>query len=88
MKILYSVNYVTSCRSDSIYTSENLTDAQTFYKTEVAKQGKPVNTRGWPDRNTAWGDVYHIELEKLEIDDDDEIFAFETLAFSPYFWLD
>lgn len=89
MKTIYSVQITTNCESDSIFTSNNETEARAFFDKEVQKlsANTPADITGWDDGDLAWGNVYFVELVKATADDDDYPLDCETLEHTDYFYL-
>lgn len=74
MKTIYTVNYTGNVESHSIspeFTSE--TEARAFFEKEKEKlaANTPADTTGWQDHDQAWSRVYHLELTKTTIDEED-----------------
>ena len=89
MKTIYSVQVTTKCESNSIFTSDNETEARAFFDNEAQKlsANTPADVTGWSDEDRAWSDVYFIELIKATVDDDNYPLDCETLASTDYFYL-
>lgn len=89
MKTIYSVQVTTNCESNSIFTSNNETEARAFFDKKARKlyRNTPAGIKGWDDGDFAWGDVYFVELIKTTLDDDDYLLDCETLAYTDYFYL-
>ena len=89
MKTNYSVQMTMKCESNSIFTSDNETEARKFFDNEAQKlsANAPADVTGWSDEDRAWGDVYFVELIKTTWDNDDYPLDCETLAYTDYFYL-
>lgn len=89
MKTIYSVQMTMKCESNSIFTSDNETEARKFFDNEAQKlsANTPADVTGWSDGDRAWSDVYFVELIKTTVDDDDYLLDCDTLASTDYFYL-
>ena len=89
MKTIYSVQITMKCESNSIFTSDNETEARAFFDNEAQKlsANTPADVTGWSDEDRAWSDVYCLELVITTVDDDDYPIDRETLAYTDYFYL-
>ena len=89
MKTIYSVQMTMKCEINSIFTSDNETEARKFFENEAQKLSAitPADVTGWGDEDRAWSDVYCLELSRTTVDDDDYPLDCETLASTDYFYL-
>lgn len=89
MKTIYSVQVTRNCESNSIFTSDNETEARKFFDNEAQKlsANTPADITGWDDSDLAWGDVYCLELTSTTVDDDDYLLDCDTLAYTDYYYL-
>ena len=89
MKTIYLVQVTTKCDSNSIFTSDNETEARAFFDKEAQKlsANTPADVTGWSDDDRAWGEFYFVELIKSTWDDDDCLLDCETLKNTDYFYL-
>lgn len=86
MKTIFSVRQEngTSVNIDEIFSSENEEEAKGIFEKETALL-TPVDVKGWTDNDKAWGYMYRIMLDRMVIDEDDEIIEWDTLAESVWF---
>lgn len=89
MQTIYSVQITTNCESNSIFTSNNETEARAFFDKKAQKlyRNTPADITGWDDSDLAWSNVYFVELIKTTLDDDDYLLDYETLEHTDYFYL-
>lgn len=88
MKQIFSVRYTRpTVESNEIFASENEQEARTFFEDEK-KANEPVDISGWMENDTAWTQVYCVELCRITVDEEDGyVEDMETLDETEYYWL-
>lgn len=73
-KIIYAVQlYFGNDDTTTAFESESEAEARARYEQEVKSAGEPVDVDGWGDSDQGWRRLFHIELNKYEFDEDDEL---------------
>lgn len=68
-----------------LYQSGDEATARARYEKEVKSAGEPVDVAEWDDNDQGWSNLYHIELVKITLDEDDDIIDMNDIESSDYF---
>ena len=90
MKQIFSVRYTRpTVESNEIFASENEQEARAFFEDEKKKlsANEPVDISGWTEYDTAWPQVYCVELCRITVDEEDGyVEDMETLDETNFYW--
>ncbi len=90
MKQIFSVRYTRpTVESNEIFASENEQEARAFFEDEKKQlsANEPVDISGWTEYDTAWPQVYCVELCRITVDEEDGyVEDMETLDETDFYW--
>lgn len=86
MKKIFTVRQENGRESvHEIISTASETEARAVFEKETAFL-TPVNVEGWPENDHAWSNTYHVILDMIVInEDDDDIVEWKTLEESAWF---
>lgn len=91
MKQIFSVRYTRpTVESNEIFASENEQEARAFFEDEKKKlsANEPADISGWMEYDTAWAQVYCVELCRITVDEEDGyVEDMETLDETDFYWM-